>query len=338
MSPVGDVCDGNETCAGVPGSTCPPDDAPSHINLVCRPGSGDLCDPAETCTAIPGQPCPANVVAPAGATCRAATGTCDVAEQCSGTAGEACPADAFAPADTPCDRDANVCTIDQCDGLGMCRFVEGSMTCGDGVLQASCGEECDDGNAIAGDGCSPTCLIEGPLECSLAPRADCHEPFLAGKASLLVKTGTPATKNLLKWKWVKGERTTLPEYGDPRAATDYRLCLYDDSGLRLSATAPAAGTCAGKPCWKTLGTSGFKYKDKELTPDGIQQLKLKTGTDGKAQILLIARGAGLALPDLSTIMQPVTVQVRNADGACWSATYSVPATVHSSALFKDKAD
>ena len=59
-------------------------------------------------------------MSPAGTECRAATGTCDVAEECSGTALVACPADGFTPADTPCDYDVNVCTIDVCDGSGMC--------------------------------------------------------------------------------------------------------------------------------------------------------------------------------------------------------------------------
>lgn len=34
------------------------------------------------------------------------------------------------------------------------------VPCGDGVLQAAIGEQCDDGNAADGDGCSATCQIE----------------------------------------------------------------------------------------------------------------------------------------------------------------------------------
>ncbi len=33
--------------------------------------------------------------------------------------------------------------------------------CGDGVVQLAAGEQCDDNNNVAGDGCSPTCQIEG---------------------------------------------------------------------------------------------------------------------------------------------------------------------------------
>jgi cysteine-rich repeat protein len=45
----------------------------------------------------------------------------------------------------------------------------GAATCGDGVLDP--GEECDDGNALAGDHCDPTCHIE-----NAAPVAVCSSP------------------------------------------------------------------------------------------------------------------------------------------------------------------
>ena len=32
--------------------------------------------------------------------------------------------------------------------------------CGDGTLNITAGEECDDGNTVDGDGCSATCTIE----------------------------------------------------------------------------------------------------------------------------------------------------------------------------------
>jgi cysteine-rich repeat protein len=33
--------------------------------------------------------------------------------------------------------------------------------CGDGILNQACGEECDDGNNLPGDGCDPNCRLEG---------------------------------------------------------------------------------------------------------------------------------------------------------------------------------
>src|SRR5450631_2851176 len=40
--------------------------------------------------------------------------------------------------------------------------------CGDGILQTSLGEECDDGNSISGDGCSGVCKIEPYYTCPTA--------------------------------------------------------------------------------------------------------------------------------------------------------------------------
>ncbi len=82
----------------------------------------------------------------------------------------------------------------------------------------------------------------------------------------------------------------------------------------------------------------WRYGDKELTPDGAQKVNFKTGTDGKAQIKFAARGANLGLPDLSTLAQPVTVQIKNSNGTCWEATYGPPPRFQSSTIFDDKAD
>jgi hypothetical protein len=161
---------------------------------------------------------------------------------------------------------------------------------------------------------------------------------VSGKASIQLQNKTPDSKDQLKWKWLAGERTTVADYGNPITSMSYQLCVYDTTGLRIRSTAPAGGTCAGKPCWKATGQSGFKYKDKELTPNGMSQLQLKEGADGKAKILLSARGAALAMPNPATLGQPVTVQIQNTSGLCWEAVYSAPPTSQSSTQFKDKAD
>lgn len=41
-----------------------------------------------------------------------------------------------------------------------------STACGDGNVDVPDGETCDDGNAVAGDGCSDTCQVEGGFTCS----------------------------------------------------------------------------------------------------------------------------------------------------------------------------
>ena len=56
--------------------------------------------------------------------------------------------------------------------------------CGDAVIEAVLGEECDDGNMISGDGCSDTCLIE-PCDVPQNPVANCS--FESGFTSWITK-------------------------------------------------------------------------------------------------------------------------------------------------------
>jgi len=357
--PGAGVCDVAETCDGN-GIFCPPDVKSTD---VCRPVAG-VCDTEETCDGV-ADACPTDAFQPSSVECRASAGVCDVAESCSGAAAD-CPADAVEPATTVCRPDAGDCDVeDTCDGTNvacpadtleidgtscsdsnMCTLddvcVAGvctgdSMLCGDGTLQDGCGEQCDDNNLDPNDGCSPTCQVEPGLGCTAGPLTGCRLPFVPAKASIqLVKKG--GVKDQIKWKWLKGERTTTAEYGTPLTSTNYQLCIYDQTGLRFDVTMPAGGTCAGKPCWKASGGKGFQYKDKDLTPDGGAALKLKEGALAKAQIQFQGRGSALAMPDLSTLVQPLRVQIQQTDGLCWEAVYSGPPTTQSPTKFSDKAD
>jgi cysteine-rich repeat protein len=49
----------------------------------------------------------------------------------------------------------------------------GSAVCGNGILES--GEHCDDGNVVAGDGCSPLCELEEGWVCIGEPgNYTCH--------------------------------------------------------------------------------------------------------------------------------------------------------------------
>ena len=69
----------------------------------------------------------------------------------------------------------------------MCLLDPDAALCGDGDIDGSCGEQCDDGNTDGGDGCSATCQIELPLECSNVPRVDCRQQFVAGKNATVLR-------------------------------------------------------------------------------------------------------------------------------------------------------
>ena len=73
---------------------------------------------------------------------------------------------------------------------------------------------------------------------------------------MLIKDTTPDDVDKLIWKWIKGEAVTTPEFGDPLATDDYAFCVFDPSGIVMSAAIPAGGTCGTKPCWKALNGKG----------------------------------------------------------------------------------
>ena len=168
-------------------------------------------------------------------------------------------------------------------------------------------------------------------------------PAVAGKASLAYKKQLLDAKDTLQWKWLKGAATAKSDFGDPLGATSYQLCIYDGNATVLfDDEIPAGGVCGvakPRPCWEDKPT-GFTYKNKDLDPDGIEQLQLKAGSQGKASIKLKGVGAPLGDPALP-FTEPIIVQLLNSDGACWEAVYSAPATKNTAGppgQFKDKAD
>jgi hypothetical protein len=78
--------------------------------------------------------------------------------------------------------------------------------------------------------------------------------------------------------------------------------LYDatPAGSRrvLRATVPGVGSCAGTPCWKARGNSGFSYRDREHGRDGVASLTVKISGNGQASIALKAKGPSLPTPAL----------------------------------------
>jgi hypothetical protein len=161
--------------------------------------------------------------------------------------------------------------------------------------------------------------------CGAAPASGCRLPLVAGKATFQVTDKSPDTKDRLQWKWQKGAATALADFGDPLATTGYGLCVYDGTGALVSSAAiPPGGTCNAKsprPCWRA-SRSGFRYVDRDTTPAGVQQLTLRAGAAGKAQIGLKAKGPLLDTPDLPIASLPIRVQLVNGAGQCWEATYS----------------
>lgn len=202
----------------------------------------------------------------------------------------------------------------------------------------------------AGDLCDPCPLDPSDFcVCPAAPAGGCKAPTLPGKALLLLKDKADDAKDGLKWKWAKGPIVDPADWGDPvSGSTSYRLCAWDESAggattsLAFSASVPPGGTCkGGKPCWKSI-TNGFKFKDPDLTNDGIKVMVLKgnPAVAGKAKIVMVGKGAALPYPGaMLPLTQDVTttVQLANSDGFCWEAEYSTNIK-NDPELFKAKSD
>jgi hypothetical protein len=118
--------------------------------------------------------------------------------------------------------------------------------------------------------------------CNQAPQAGCKRPVSVGAATVALARGRKATGDSLKWKWSKGAATTIADFGDPTAGTDYTLCVYDGTAKLVFWASTARGMCGTKPCWKATKT-GFRYSNTKRLPRGISRVTLAKGdVDGDA--------------------------------------------------------
>jgi hypothetical protein len=127
-----DVCDGLGACAHPPR----PASIPCDDGLFCN--GADSCAEGE-CSVHSGDPCAGGP--PCADVCN------EVADDC------------FAPVETPCSDDANECTDDVCDGLGVCAHLPNNLPCDDDLFcngEDSCGSGgC---NFHSGDPCAGGCV------------------------------------------------------------------------------------------------------------------------------------------------------------------------------------
>jgi hypothetical protein len=134
-------------------------------------------------------------------------------------------------------------------------------------------------------------------------------------------------RDKMTFRWARGDATSAGELGDPTVATKYFVCVWDYAGgtpsVVMEMVATPAGNCAGRPCWRsTGGGEGYRYKDPGLLPNGIQQLTIRSGSIGRAKVILKGKGALLPDPPMPFQRTPrITVQVVNDLGNCWGADY-----------------
>jgi len=169
------------------------------------------------------------------------------------------------------------------------------------------------------------------------PKLGCRVPISAGRAKLSMKNSATNTSDTISWKWTQGA-ATLSDFGDPLSTTGYTLCVFDQNGAHrvLAPELPWGGACATSACWKPIGVRGFKYKDKDRTPNGADKMTLLSGLAGKAKITFKGKGPNLAMPALGLTV-PVRVQLQGTNGRCWESTFST-STQNTATVFKAKSD
>ena len=234
-----------------------------------------------------------------------------------------------------------------------CTFCLAATTCnGNGVCNASGGCNCNAG--FSGTNCqfgvtttttststsTSTSTTVPPPTCGPIPLPGCGVAA-PGASSILLKDNTDDTKDVLTWKWIKGSATDVSAFGDPvNGTTTPHLCVYDASGNAqplMDTDVPPGGTCASVPCWKQTGTTGFAYKNKAGSTEGITVVTLKVGVAGKAKVQMNGKGVNLEMPTLGLTL-PVTVQLVIQNGMsvqCWQTVYGT-ATANDTAKFSAK--
>jgi len=89
--------------------------------------------------------------------------------------------------------------------------------------------------------------------------------------------------------------------------------------------------------WQQKNQKRLEYNDKALSRDGIRKMQLTADVEGRAKMLMTARGVSLPMPAQATPFQffvqdpRVTVQLLNDEGMCWTTDFTVPETTHNKA-------
>ena len=277
-----------------------------------------------------------------------------------------------------CDDGVACTSADVCTG-GMCAGTPGGCpVCGNGMIETP--ETCDDGNNLDGDCCSSSCAASNigqacedgdpcssgqtcaagacgggtVASCGLcevcnptggclgAPRNDCRQSLSPGKSKLTIKNNADDARDLVIWKYLRGDGLLPSALGDPTTGADYALCMFagpTETPIFLSRM-PAGGTCGSVSCWKSVA-NGYKYLDTQRTPDGTHKLLVKAGAAYRSKAIYKGAGVnlsaspyGMPAPQLTT---PIRVQLQFEGGACYEASYLNP-TKNEPGMFKSNSD
>jgi cysteine-rich repeat protein len=295
-----DSCQGG-SCAGGNAVTCPTPDQ-CHDAGTCNPATGACsnpakpngtgCDDGNACTQT--DACQSGACTGGNPIVCAGGDQCHDAGVCNPTTG-ACSNPAR-PDGTTCD-DGSACTVGDHCTAGLCA---GGPACGDGLVEAGCGETCDDGAGNGSDHCcSATCTIVDADQDGLC---DAIDPCTGGVpiTATLLKIGrqtTPPGDDTIAWK---GELTLPFPFApalDP-TTRGVRLVFAHGASTALDVTIPG-GLLAGSPAigWKAAGTTRWLYLDRRPFPGGgIAKILLQEVPSVPGHLKFRVRGKRASLP------------------------------------------
>jgi cysteine-rich repeat protein len=328
----GNACTQTDTCsAGICTGTnplvCTASD-PCHSAGVCNTTTGLCSNPAKPngTACNDGNACTQTDACASGVCTGTNPVVCTASDQChaAGTCnpGNGVCSDPPQPDGTACD-DGDACTrADRC-AAGVCAGPLPS--CGDGVVQAGCGEVCDHGAGNGSDQCcAADCrLVDGDGD-GVCDRDDpCTNGVAVQKAKLTVaRLNTPPGDDRLK---LRGDLVLGPVALDPKAH-GARL-LVTDAAARVVVDAAIPGGAydyATQTGWKVnkAGTT-WKYQNGLTGIAGIVRFQVKIARNGTVQVTGSGKGGSYAVPSDGV---PVTMTlVLDPQQACGAAGFPGPA-------------
>jgi len=234
------------------------------------------------------------------------------------------PVDCWAPATLTVARGDDASAAVAFCAPGPCGGAADGTACDDDSI-------CTEGDVCSGGvcggarvACAACTQCDETLGCVAAPVLDCRAtPMPTGEVT--VRSDGTTDVERLRWRWARGEETTLDDIGDPTSDDGYAFCVYDESGpapALLGATVvPPGGTCVDGPCWQPRGDKGMRFRDPDRRHGGIERIDVRAGGAGKARLVVRAQGTALGLPS-PPVELPVRLQLQSTTGACWESVFS----------------
>lgn len=163
---------------------------------------------------------------------------------------------------------------------------------------------------------------------------------ISGKAVFSLKKSADPRRNQISFQWLRGSEAVAADFADPITGSDYNLCVYDSTGIRVSLEMPGGSTCVDRACWSILGQpsaiKGYRYRDSGLTNGPIHAALLRTGDNQRSKLTLKGKGAGLVLPNPGVLSPKLTVQLIKSN-ECWDAEFTSLAVSSAGDRLKSRA-